>query len=224
MWLRERLLYMLLKKLVVFTTTLFCILLLSSCGYKIPSLKRFPVLEPKQAFCQVSDQIKLMVKAFTAQEAENHFGVDLVGKGYIPLQVKIDNQSANTYTICPSYVGLSAVSGKKIAKLLHWDTSFFMWSAGYPALLFWWPATIWVAQGGYGMYKANKKTDKLVQKCCLESERKEIHIKPYDIFERFIFVHKNDFTSNFEFKLYNEDDKRLVRFNVSLADYEFDKN
>lgn len=203
-----------LKKIAI-----LCIVLLAflpACIRKASHLKRFPQIEKNNCCFNQTEDLSLFIKALNSIESKSHFGIDFLNKGYVPIQIKVENSGAKTYIIRNSYLNLPMAESKEIAKLLHWDTSLFVCLAGAPALLFWWPATIWVAQGGYDMYRENKKINKLIKRCCLEIENEEVAIRPYDTLNRFVFVNTVDFIPWFDFKVYNEDDKKLMNFNIDL--------
>ncbi len=194
--------------------TLF-ILSVSGCVDKINQLNRFPEINIADSFYQIQDDIALTARAFSSQESKSHFGVDLISKGYIPIQLRIENRSPDTYIIRPSYIELAIAEPSKIAKLLHWDTYWWVTTAGCLSLLFWWPATFYVGQSGYDMYRTNKNINECINYNSI-CENQAIEIPPYDVLNKFIFVTRSEFTSRFRIKLFNIDQKLLLTFNVNV--------
>lgn len=191
------------------------ILTLSSCIDKVNQLKYLPVINISDSFYQIQDDIALTARALSAVESKKHFGVDLTNHGYIPIQIKIENRTPDNYIIRPSYIDLTIADSCKIAKLLHWDTSTFVMTTGCLSLLFWWPATIWVGQTGYDMYKMNRSANENVKEISVHSNQ-AIEIPPYDILNKFIFINKADFKSRFTIKLFNSIKRQLVVFDINV--------
>lgn len=199
------------------TLALILVLLLSSsCAHK-NYLQRFPSTDAFESYQEGQDDITLLIHEFNAKESKEYFGVNLPSKGYIPLHIKIHNQGPSSYVIRPSYLDIYPAPASEIAEHLHYNTSQYMYWLGAPALLFWWPATIWVAQGGYDMYCSNKQIDASVDRMAFTWQEPEIIIHPYEKFERFIFVSSSEYKSRFRFRLYNQEEKKLISF---LVDFE----
>ncbi|MHB9148415.1 MAG: hypothetical protein ACYC2U_08675 [Candidatus Amoebophilus sp.] len=201
------------KRLQFFLLTLL-IVCLSSCLYRRNYLKTFGSIDKIRGYTEAIDNVILFIKALNNNESKDFFKVDLVKNGYVPLYIKISNLSSSTLIIRPSYVDLVPCSSQRIAKLLHYDTSFYSVGLAVPALIFWWPATIAVGSMGYDMYRANKKTNQRVAECTLYGQ--PLKILPYEIVEKFLFVHQEDYLPFFEFKIFNKDQKKLLTFYVDL--------
>ncbi|MBS0628432.1 MAG: hypothetical protein JSS09_09510, partial [Verrucomicrobia bacterium] len=79
-----------------------------STGLQVPStIKEFLAEE---------NHVKLSIKALGAEESEKYLKKDLLDMGYQPVEVTIENGSADPYLISPESVALPLVEGKKIAK------------------------------------------------------------------------------------------------------------
>lgn len=188
---------------------------LNGCIDKVNQLKYLPAINISDSFYQIQDDIALTAKALSSAESKKHFGTDLISQGYIPIQIRIENRTPDDYILRPSYLDLIIADPLKISKLLHWDTSTFVMTTGCLSLLFWWPATIWVGQTGYDMYKINKSTNETVYQTSL-NDTQSVEIEAYDILNKFIFVKRSDFTSRFTLKLFNKAQKKLIKFDVSV--------
>jgi len=198
-----------------FLFLLIIISTLSGCLDKANQLKYLPIMNISDSFYQIQDDISLTARTLSAAESKKHFGTDLINHGYIPIQIRIENRTPDNLIIRPSYLGLSIVDPNKIAKLLHWDTKTFVTTTGCLSLLFFWPATLWVGQTGYDMYKINRTTNKIICETSVNANQ-PIKIPPYDVLNKFIFVNRADFTSRFSIKLFNATQKRLLIFDVSV--------
>jgi hypothetical protein len=188
--------------------------MLSGCLYKRNYLKYF-TFSYDHSYHKKIDLQAVTVKALTNEECLDTFDVDLVEKGYIPLFVSIDNNSPDTLSIRPSYVDIIPCSPQRIAKLLHYDTSLYTCGLCLPGLLFWWPALIVAGSVGYDMYRANHKTNERINECVIQDQ--PLYIRPYEKVDKFIFVHEDDYKYAFKFKIFNEDQHKILIYNINLG-------
>lgn len=197
---------------------IFSLLFLSACFYRKEalSLKTFPPIPVSNTWSNDKNDLTLAVHAFTPEESKNYFGVDLLSSGYIPLHFMIRNNGTKSYILRAHYIGLPLTPINKIASLIHEDTSLFVWGAGSPAFLLFWPATIWVATEGYSMYKNNQQISNILEQYSIDQESEELTIKPYDTIHKFMYIDRVSYLSQFSLKLYSEDDKRLLNFEVDI--------
>lgn len=195
---------------------LFGVALLSGCLPQQIELKKFPIIKKSNAFYENKEELIVAVKAFNKEECKAHFGVDITAKNYVALQLRIENRTPDTYIIRPSYLSLTIAEPQKVAKLLHYDTSFFITTAGALALMFYWPATYFIGRTGYDMYQNNKRINSIISDYSL-SEDESLKIRPYEIVNKFIFVNRFDFTNNFTLKLFNKNQRKALSFFVSLT-------
>lgn len=193
------------------------LIMLSGCSlYKRNYLKSFALIEKEKGYCRTLDNQTLFIKALGNQESTDYFEADLISQGYMPLYIRITNDSPDTLIIRSSYIDLVPCSSQSICKLLHYDTSLYTCGLAAPALIFWWPATIAVGALGYDMYRANQKTNSRVDKCTLYGQ--SLEILPYEIVEKFMFIHSADYKSCFNFKIFNKDQKKLLDYHVNLLE------
>lgn len=195
---------------------IFGIALLSGCLPQPLELKKFPIIKKSTGFYDNRDDVIVAVKAFTKEECKLHFGVDITAKNYVALQVRIENRTPDTYTIRPSYLSLPVAEPQKVAKLLHYDTSFFVTTAGALALMFYWPATYFIGRTGYDMYQNNKRINSIISDYSL-SEDESLKIRPYEVVNKFIFVNRFEFTNNFTLKMFNKNQRKALNFFVTLS-------
>lgn len=190
--------------------------LLSGCLPQQIELKKFPIIKKSSGFYDNKEEVIIAVKVFNKEECKAHFGVDITAKNYVALQLRIENRTPDAFIIRPSYISLPIADPLKVAKLLHYDTSFFVTTAGALALLFYWPATYLIGRTGYDMYQNNKRIDTIINDYSL-SEEESLKIRPYEVINKFIFVNRFDFTNNFTLKLFNKNQRKALNFFISLT-------
>jgi hypothetical protein len=190
--------------------------LLSGCLPQQIELKKFPIIKKASGYYDNREDVIVAVKAFNKEECKAHFGVDITAKNYVALQLRIENRTPDTYIIRPSYLSLAVAEPQKIAKLLHYDTSFFITTAGAIALLFYWPATYLIGRTGFDMYQNNRRINSIIADSSL-SEEQSLKIRPYEVVNKFIFVNRYEFTNNFTLKLFNKNQRKALNFFVSLT-------
>jgi hypothetical protein len=200
-------------KICTFSLGLF---LLSGCLPQQIELKKFPIIKKASGFYHNLEEVIIAVKAFNKEECKAHFGVDITAKNYVALQIRIENRTPDAYIIRPSYISLPVADPLKIAKLLHYDTSFFVTTAGALALLFYWPACYLIGRTGYDMYQNNKRINDIINDYSL-SEEQSLKIRPYEVINKFIFVNRFDFTHNFTLKLFNKNQRKALNFFITLT-------
>lgn len=187
---------------------------LTGCHKNTRYLERFPPHIHARSFDSNIDGVNVVVHQLSASESNDYFHVNLLAKGIIPIHLKINNESNNIYTIRPSYINIIPAQPVIIAKLLHWDTSWFISTAGYLSFMFWWPALFMVGQTGYDMYRANKNIDQLVQQNALSGQ--VLDILPFEIVEKFIFVQTEDYKQCFSLKMFNQTEHKVICFDIVL--------
>lgn len=200
------------RKLLI---SLSLLVFLSGCYYSAVDFRKFPAIKKSCGFYDLQDDIVVAIKALDPQESKNTFGLDLTSKGYIPLLLRIENRSSDILIIRPSYLNISIVDPAIIAKLLHWDTSFYIMTAGSLALLFFWPATYWVGKNGYEMYRDNRRINSTVNQLSLH-ENQPVKILPYEVLCKYIFVNKYEFINSFNLRIFNKTKRKLLNFFVNI--------
>jgi len=204
-------------KILKYCSFLLGITLLGGCLPQQIDLKKFPIIKKSNSFSENKEEVIVQWKAYNKEECKSHFGVDITAKNYIALQLKIENRTPDTYIIRPSYLSLTIADPQKVAKLLHYDTSFFVTAAGTLALMFYWPATYLIGRTGYDMYQNNKRINSMITEYSL-SEGESLKIRPYEIVNKFIFVNRYEFTNNFTLKMFNKNQRKAIAFFISLPE------
>jgi hypothetical protein len=139
-------------------------------------------------------QLTVTTKAFTAAESKFLLGHDLINYGVIPIQVNVQNNTANEYSLCASSVDLAHVNPKKVASCF--SKSAIPRAIGWKiASFFFWPLMIPSTIDGIRTYAQYKQLEKDFYAKSLK-ERGEV-IAPYSTFHRILFVPKERLKQTF---------------------------
>lgn len=181
-------------------------LVLAGCGPRdtrfFPNFKKEKVDQAEAAV--PAKKMTVQVQIMSRTECDDYFGIDVIAQGYRPLLVTFENKGNDSYMVRPSYVGLERVSGKEVARLMHYDTYSRVLCLSIPALIYCWPVIpILIVPYGVGCSHYNDKTTRNIRKKSL-SKTETLSIAPGEIVQKFVFVPDNVFKSKFDIKLYNE--------------------
>jgi hypothetical protein len=183
--------------------------------YKIESLPALILGE--EGFSQNS-QIQIAAKAYNAEESKKFLKNDLLKWGYRPIQISIDNQSPDSYSLSPDSIELPSVDAKKVAKIAI--KASIPRSIGLKAasLLFWpfaIPSTIDSVKT-FHSYSILKKdlSSKVV---------KQETVAPYSVFNRIVFVSSDKYQDQFDVTLVNKETLQSQIFHVDLSEQKGEK-
>ena len=143
-----------------------------------------------------SDSLHVVAKAYTPEESKKYLNRDLIAKGYQPIQITIQNNSANEFSLSSGSVDLPSAEPSKIAtKMMH---SAIPRSIAFrvASLVFWpfiFPSTIDTIATikSYKILK-NDLQSKLV--------KKEV-VAPYSIYNSVVFVPVKEYKESFDVTL-----------------------
>lgn len=143
-----------------------------------------------------SDSLQVVAKAYTPEESKKYLNRDLIAKGYQPIQITIQNNSANEFSLSSGSVDLPSAEPAAIAtKMMH---AAIPRSLAFRAasLVFWpfiFPSTIDTIATikNYKMLKNDLKS-KLVKKEVVAS---------YSIYNRVVFVPVKEYKESFDVTL-----------------------
>jgi hypothetical protein len=158
-------------------------------------LKPIPV-EMLPTFSLADTQMRVHASAMTPDESKRNFGHDLISRGVQPVQITVENNTSNEYSMCPSSVDLPRIEASKIAFKVTKAT--IPRSIAYKiASLFFWLLMIPGTIDSIRVYTHHKK----LKKDILAKSMKEEVVAPYSTFNRVLFVPKNEFTETFKVTL-----------------------
>ncbi len=138
--------------------------------------------------------VVVTAKSFTPDESKFLLGHDLISRNIVPIQVDVQNNTANEYSLCASSVDLPHVDPSNLAfivcksaipRAIAWKiVSFFFW----PLMI---PSTI----DGIRTYNHYKNLRKDLNAKSLK-EKGEV-VAPYSIYHRVLFVPKSEVKETF---------------------------
>ncbi len=143
-------------------------------------------------------EIRVVVhaKAMTPDESKRNFGHDLISRGIQPLQLSIQNNTSNEYSLCPSSIDLPRVEASKVAFKV--TKSAIPRSIGYKiASFFFWPLMIPSTIDGIRVMIHHKNLKKDLS---AKSVKQEV-VAAYSVFNRVLFVPKKEFKETFKVTL-----------------------
>lgn len=188
---------------------------LTGCGPR--DTRSFPQLRKQQAAQALQHGVTVSVHLLSRQDCLSYFDVDVIAQGYRPLLLTIDNSTEDGYVLRPSYLLLERVSGKEIARLMHYDTyQRVMWLA-LPAVIYCWQVIPFViVPHGLGCRHYNNKTTRNIRKKTLGRDD-TLMVAPYETVRRFIFVPEESFRTVFDIALFNETTRKIETFSLNCA-------
>lgn len=151
-------------------------------SYQLHPLK--PVASELLPIFSIKDRgIAVSAKAINAQESKRYFGHDLISRGVQPLQLMIQNNTSNEYSLCPSSVDLDRVEASKVAFKVT-QSSIPRGIAYRIASLIFWPFAIPSTIDSIRVMTHHKNLKKDLKAKAVKEEL----IVPYSTFHRVLFV------------------------------------
>lgn len=168
--------------------------LLSGCArYSAAPLKHQGHRTVKAAATQ---DITFKTMVFTKQDCKTYLGRNVLGKGYQPVQISIENNTKNRYEFARENFSFRTESFEEVAPTVY--TSTMGRVVGYGLASFVLPILVIPAMvDGIKSGQANDKLDK-------DFARKSLHdqiIEPYAVLDGIIFVPTKEFDKSFTLKL-----------------------
>jgi hypothetical protein len=156
-------------------------------------------------------QVNITAKAMTSNESKKNFGHDLISRGVQPLQLSIQNNTSNEYSLCPSSVDLPRIEASTVAFKVTKSTipraiaykiaSFFFW----PFMI---PSTI-------DSIRVLAHHSSLKKDLMAKSMKNEV-VAPYSTFHRVLFVPQDEFKETFKVTLIDLDTLEPSEFNTTV--------
>ena len=135
-------------------------------------------------------------KAYTPEESKKHLDRDLQSRGYQPVQVTIQNNTADTLLYDEASVSLPSANPSKIA--LKVSKTALPRAIGYKiAGLIFWPFMIPGTIDTFRTFKAHKRLKRDLKARAIKEEA----ISPYSTVHRMIYVPMAEFKEHFTIKL-----------------------
>ena len=158
-------------------------------------------------------KVVVTAKAMNPKESQQSFGHDLISRGVQPLQLSIQNNTSNEYSLCPSSVDLPRIEPSKIAFKV--TKSSIPRAIGYKiASFFFWPFMI---PGTIDSIRVLAHHKHLKKDLTAKSMKNEI-VAPYSTFNRVLFVPKEKFKDTFKVTLIELDSLEPTEFNMTIQE------
>ncbi|MBS0604188.1 MAG: hypothetical protein JSS60_04010 [Verrucomicrobia bacterium] len=152
------------------------------------------------SFSLNDSRILVVAKVMTPEESKRSFGHDLLSRGVKPLQLTVQNNTSNEYSMCPSSVDLPRIEASKIAFKV--TKSAIPRSIGYKiASFFFWPFMIPSTIDGIRVMAHHQK----LKKDIIAKSMKDEIVAPYSTFNRVLFVSDKQFQETFKVTLIDLD-------------------
>jgi hypothetical protein len=138
-----------------FTSCLLIAAFLSGCAsYRAMPLNTMCI----ETASHYTPDIAIAAKAFDKRDCKRYLDRNVISKGYLPVQLSIDNHSDKNYLFSLNRVSLPCARPEEVAEKVH--TSTLARAAGYgAAALIFWPFAIPAVVDGMGSAKANDALD-----------------------------------------------------------------
>jgi len=154
----------------------------------------FGAIVPEVMHFSPEYNVVVTAKTFTSDESKFLLGHDLISRGVVPVQVNVQNNTANEYSLCASSVDLPHIDPKKVAFKV--SKSAIPRAIGWKILGFvFWPLMIPGTIDGIRTYAHYRDLCKDFNAKSLK-EKGEV-VAPYSTFHRVLFVPKNDVKDTF---------------------------
>lgn len=179
---------------------LICIVVASSILFLTAGWRHQPTMSlsnPKPVSF-TSEGLDLSARVYTPEDSKEYLHRDLISRGYIPVEVNINNNTAKSYAISGASVPLACATPNQVA----WSVtkSALPRSIGYKiASLFFWPLMIPSTIDGIRTYKSHRALVKDLTAKTLKTEDEVI--PPYAAVKRIIYVKKDSMRDEFSFSL-----------------------
>ncbi len=191
---------------------LSAIFLLTTGWSRFQSLPLTPLsTELLPTFALNHNKVKVQAKAMSPEESQQNFGHDLVSRGVQPLQLSIQNNTSNEYSLCPSSVDLPRVEASKIAFKV--TKSAIPRGVAYKiASIFFWP---FMVPSTIDSVRVIAHHQHLKKDLMAKAVKQEV-VAPYSTFHRVLFVPKEEFKETFKVTLIDLETLDPTEFNTTV--------
>jgi hypothetical protein len=165
----------------------------------------------KEKVSQKKDDLDVYCYAYSQSDCETFFGANLLLYGYQPIQVHIVNNTSQSAFIRPGYIDREIYPSYKIFPFIKFDTALFVYYAGLPSLLFYWPLVpLVVFPVGYWLSQKNADYEHLLRSHTIE-EGDTVEIRPFTSLDKLVFV-STSLPRSVTIQLYHQTDGALRSF------------
>ena len=156
-------------------------------------------------------QVRVIAKAMSPGESKQNFGHDLISRGVQPLQLSIQNNTGDEYSLCPSSVDLPRIDVSKVAFKV--TKSSIPRAIGYKiASFFFWPFIVPSTIDSIRVMSHHQK----IKKDMKAKSMKEEVVASYSVFNRVLFVPKDKFKESFTVTLIDIESLQATEFQTTV--------
>jgi hypothetical protein len=152
-------------------------------------------------------KLQVSARVYSAEESEQILRVDLVEKGYVPVEVTIQNQGDHSYAISMASTAQKSEKPKKIA--WKFQKASIARAVGWKIVSFFcWPLSIPSAIDSIVSYKKNRS----ILKTLTAKGFKEVDevVLPYSVVKRLLYIPQASFYDTFSVSMEDLDGDELV--------------
>lgn len=152
-------------------------------------------------------KLQVSARVYSAEESEHILKVDLIDKGYVPVEVTIQNQGDHKYAISMASTAQRSEKPKNVAWKFHKGS--VARGMGWRIVSFFcWPLMIPSAIDSIVSYKKNKS----LVKSLIAKGFKEIDevVLPYSVVKRLLYIPQEAFYNTFSVSMEDLDGDELV--------------
>lgn len=190
-----------------FTIAIFGLGFLSGCAKH----KSRPLLEPI-GITKESQRVSVCTSLLSDADCSYYFGKKVTHRGFVPLQLNIQNTSNQTYILDGHNIHLQLEDRMYMAQQLHFNTAQRVVAWAIPGL-FLWPFFIPAIMEGISSNNANKKLDSDFHQRVIDSNSYLV-IPPYSSVNKLLFVQRENYTSKFILTLKNKTTNQALSFKL----------
>ncbi len=162
---------------------------------------------------KVSD-VLIAARTFDEEDCKQYLDRDVISKGYLPIQITIENKSDHNYLFSLDRVSLSCTPTEDVAEQVH--TSTVGRAAGYgAAALFFWPFAIPAIVDGVLSVQANESLDSDFA----SKGAKDQVVAAHAHVNMVMFVPESDFDNVFNITLIDVQTNQPREFTVRTSSY-----
>jgi hypothetical protein len=192
----------------IFTASIVTLLGLGMILTSWDSYRRGPIASISSnthVFARDAKGVKVFAKQYTRSESKAFLDRNLIGYGYQPIQVTVENNTAESYVLSRDGISLPSASGKKVAMSIS-KKAFPRSIALKIASFFFMPMMIPSTLDGIYTLKNHMQMRKDYSAKGVKDEDEKI--APYSTFHRVVFVPNKEMRETLTVTLLAEDDKK----------------
>jgi hypothetical protein len=181
------------------------LIVLAGCAnYQASSLSAISSTNSSKA-----EKVSASWKVFDTKDCETYLGRDVLAKGYVPIQMTLENHSEDPLFISPDHFNIVLVPPQKVAEEVHTSTAGRVAAWGAGGLIFF-PLMIPAVYDGLKSAEANRSLDADYSSKAITTRT----ILPYTSLSGIIFVPKEQMDRSIDMFVVNQRTQERISFSV----------